>query len=89
LEGSGCGLIEALSRNLPGGTEENLENPKSGQAGVQGGIRTEHLPNTRLERYRYTHTRHVYYYYDYYYYYVVNSRTVKVLSVRIIRKSWR
>jgi hypothetical protein len=27
LEGSGCGLLEILTRHLPGGTEETSENP--------------------------------------------------------------
>jgi hypothetical protein len=30
VEGSGCGLIEALSRNLSGVTEEHNEAPQSG-----------------------------------------------------------
>jgi hypothetical protein len=33
LEGSGRGLFEVLSRNLPGGTEESHDKPKSGVLG--------------------------------------------------------
>lgn len=47
MEGTGRYLIEVLFTRFPGGTEENKgHNPED--------IRTEFLPNTRLERYRYT-----------------------------------
>lgn len=50
LEGSSCDLITVLSRNLPGGIEENQKKLSHAQ------IRTEHLPNTViiLELRRYT-----------------------------------
>jgi hypothetical protein len=54
LEKSGCGLIEVLSRELPGGTEEiHKKNPVS-IVSVPAEAGTEHLPNTSLERYLYT-----------------------------------
>lgn len=52
LEGSNPGLIEVLSRHLPGVTEENYE--KSVRiATVPAEIWTEHITNTNVERYRY------------------------------------
>jgi hypothetical protein len=41
---------KVLSRQLPGGTKENQENPVR-IADVPSEIQTEHLPNTILERY--------------------------------------
>jgi hypothetical protein len=49
LEGSGRGLIEALSPNFPGGAEENHENPTVRIAGVPAKIRIQRLMNTRSE----------------------------------------
>jgi hypothetical protein len=53
LDGGGSGLIEILQRNLPGGTENNHENHSQYSRRVPGEIRTEHLPNTSQEPYRY------------------------------------
>jgi hypothetical protein len=53
LEGfvkNSCVLIEALFHHLPGGNEENHETSVR-TAHVPAKIRTEHLPNTDLERY--------------------------------------
>jgi hypothetical protein len=52
LEGSGRGLIEILSRNLPGQTQESRG--KSHDSRSPGEIRIEHLHNTITERSRYT-----------------------------------
>jgi hypothetical protein len=46
LEGSGSGLIEVLSRHLPGGSEGKNEKP-IGIADVSVLIRTEHFSETR------------------------------------------
>jgi hypothetical protein len=51
LEGSSSGLIGVLSRNFPGGTEENQETPIM-LACVPAEIRNEHVGNTSLELYR-------------------------------------
>jgi hypothetical protein len=53
FKGDDRDLIEVLSRHLPGGTEENYETSVR-IASVPAEIRTEHIPNTSLERYRYT-----------------------------------
>jgi hypothetical protein len=53
LEGSGPGLIEALSRYLTGENEENHETFFS-IAGILAEIRTEHIPNTSVQLYLYT-----------------------------------
>jgi hypothetical protein len=53
LEGSGRGIIEVLTRHLPGGEEKELRTSVR-TAGVPADIRTEHLPNTSLGLYRYT-----------------------------------
>jgi hypothetical protein len=50
MEATGHGLIEALSRHLPGATEENFENRI---ACVLADIRTEHLQDINLERNHY------------------------------------
>jgi hypothetical protein len=42
------------SQNLPGGPEEYHQKPQIRIAGVTTEVRTDHLSNTRLERYRYT-----------------------------------
>jgi hypothetical protein len=52
LENSGRGLIEVLSRHLPGGTEDRDENPVR-RGYVLGEIQIEHPPNTYLEHYHY------------------------------------
>jgi hypothetical protein len=39
-EGSGLGLIEVLCRNLPGGTEENDENPQGSRCSGRDSNRT-------------------------------------------------
>jgi hypothetical protein len=52
MEGSGRGLIEIISRHLPGGTRDNNENPQSA-AGPPAGIRSEYLLSTSLECHRY------------------------------------
>jgi hypothetical protein len=51
-EESSAGFIEILSLNLSEGTEENHEKPVR-IAGVPAEIRTDHIPNKRLERYQY------------------------------------
>jgi hypothetical protein len=50
----GFGIIKKLSRNWPGGTEENKRKTSVGKTGVPTDIWTEHLPNTDLDRYAYT-----------------------------------
>jgi hypothetical protein len=52
LEGSGRGLMELLSRNLPAGTEENHDKPVV-LVGVSSNIRTKCLPNTSPECYHF------------------------------------
>jgi hypothetical protein len=49
LEGMCSSLIEEISRHLLGRTEKNYEKPQDALTE----IRTEHLPNTNQERYRY------------------------------------
>jgi hypothetical protein len=49
LKESSCDLIEVLSSNLPGKTEES--NEKSRVASIPAKIPTEHLSNTSLEHY--------------------------------------
>jgi hypothetical protein len=49
LEGSGCGLIEALPRHFLEGTEENHEN-LSQDSWCPARNSTEHLSNTRLQK---------------------------------------
>jgi hypothetical protein len=51
LEGSGLEIIEVLSHNLSGRTEEDQEKTP---ADMSVEIRTGYLPNTNPERYRYT-----------------------------------
>jgi hypothetical protein len=51
LDGSRRRLIEVPSQHFPAGTEENHE--KTHGSGVQAEIRSEYLPNTSLESYRY------------------------------------
>jgi hypothetical protein len=51
-EGSGRDLVQVLSRNLPEGVEEKHENGSHSSL-CQGEIRTEYLPNTSLDYYRY------------------------------------
>lgn len=46
------GLIQGLFGNFPGGTEENNEIFNK-DSDYLDDIRTEHLPNASLERYRY------------------------------------
>jgi hypothetical protein len=53
LEESDSGLIEVLTRNFPGGTEENHEN-SIWTAGDPAEIRTEYFLNTNLEHCDYT-----------------------------------
>jgi hypothetical protein len=53
MDGKDRGLICALCRNLPGGTEGNHEKPQVRIADVLVEIRTDHLPNTGQERYHY------------------------------------
>jgi hypothetical protein len=45
-EGGGCGLIEVLSRNLSGVSEENHKKSLVRIASFSAEIRTEHLPST-------------------------------------------
>jgi hypothetical protein len=47
--GSGHGLVEVVTRHLPGGIEEN--DKKETISAVPTGIRTECLLNTNLESY--------------------------------------
>jgi hypothetical protein len=51
VEGNGPHLIDIHLRNLPGETEEYHENLRI--TDVPAEIRTEYLPNTSVERYRY------------------------------------
>jgi hypothetical protein len=51
LKGSDRDLIEELTQNFPGCTEENHENPLVVLRGVPDEIRTEGLPNTSLEHF--------------------------------------
>jgi hypothetical protein len=51
LDGSSRGLIQIISRCLPGWAEKNHENSISG---IPVEIRTEYLRNMSLERHRYT-----------------------------------
>jgi hypothetical protein len=53
LQGCGRCLIKKLSQNFPGRTPKNHENPVR-IASVRAEIRTEHLPNTNLQRYIYS-----------------------------------
>jgi hypothetical protein len=55
--------MEVQSRQLPGGTEESHELPYI--ASIRAKIRTEHLPNRSLERYRYTSLLGVWTIYEY------------------------
>jgi hypothetical protein len=50
LEWSGRGLIEVLSRDLPGWTEESYGKPAN-TAGISAESRTKHFSNTSLQRY--------------------------------------
>jgi hypothetical protein len=55
LEGRSLGLIEILTWQLHGGTEENHEETAR-IAGVLAEIRTEHRLNTSLDSYRYANS---------------------------------
>jgi hypothetical protein len=52
LEISSRNLIEVLSQYVPVGTEEYHEKISVRIAGVQAGIRTEHLPTSSLDCYQ-------------------------------------
>jgi hypothetical protein len=52
LEWNGRNPFEVLSRNFPVGTEENHETKQASR--YTSRIRTKHIPNTSLDRYRYT-----------------------------------
>jgi hypothetical protein len=52
LEGNGCGPVEVLLLNLPGGTEKTMK--KLRIHSFQAEIRTQHFPITTPERYHYT-----------------------------------
>jgi hypothetical protein len=54
LEGNGCVLFKALSRNMPLRAEERPRRTAVRLANVSADIRTESLPNADLGRYRYT-----------------------------------
>jgi hypothetical protein len=54
LEGNSSSLIEVLSWHVPGGSEQ-LQKTSVIVAGVPADIRTEHLWNTCLDRYRFLH----------------------------------
>jgi hypothetical protein len=58
LEGDGCDLIEALSRNLSGRPEEITRNLSQDTGGVPADIRTEHPQNMSVERYGHTNPLH-------------------------------
>jgi hypothetical protein len=53
LEGSGRSLIEIPSRDLPGGTEGNYVTISVKISRLSAKIRSEDLPNTSQELYRY------------------------------------
>lgn len=46
MEGSDRNIIETLSQNSPGGTEENAVRID----GIPAKIQTEHLPNANLDK---------------------------------------
>jgi hypothetical protein len=52
VEGNDRGLFQRKSGHLPGGREENNENPPIRKVGVQDEIRIGRLPNTNPKRYR-------------------------------------
>jgi hypothetical protein len=54
LEGNGPDLLEILSRNLPGGSEEDHENFPVRMADSTSEIQNEILQNTNLKRYSHT-----------------------------------
>jgi hypothetical protein len=54
LEGSGHGSIGLLSWNFPGGCRGKQQKSLVRIGGVSAKIRTEHLPNTNLDRYSIT-----------------------------------
>jgi hypothetical protein len=49
LEGSGCGLVEVLTRHFAGGLNKSQRNTSLRISDVQAEIRTKRLQNTSLD----------------------------------------